>query len=82
MDLGGRFMSVAVIARWAFEALGRGIGLSSLLAEDHSGGGAALLAQHGSAFDHSTFVQWLRLTAFGFAFIAATAAVLRRRTEP
>jgi ABC-type multidrug transport system ATPase subunit len=82
MDFGGRAMSVVVIARWAFEALGHDLGLGSLLAEDPSGGGAALLARHGSAFDHSTVVDWLRLALFAVVFVAATAGVLRRRSEP
>jgi ABC-type multidrug transport system ATPase subunit len=81
MNVGGRALSVVEIARWAFEAVGRDLGLASLLAEDPSGGGPALLAQHGSAFAHSSSVHWVWLALFAVAFIAATAAVLRRRTE-
>jgi ABC-type multidrug transport system ATPase subunit len=81
MDVGGRALSIVVIARWAFEAIGHDLGLSSLLAGDSSGGGAALLAQHASAFDHSTVVNWARLAVFAAVFVAATAAVLKRRTE-
>jgi hypothetical protein len=82
MDVGGRAVSVVVIARWAFEALGHDLGLGSMLAQDHAGGGAALLARHGAAFDHATSTDWVWLALFAVAFIAATAAVLRRRTEP
>ena len=52
MDVGGRAMSLAVIARWAFEALGHDLGLSGLLANDSSGSGATLLAQYGDTFGH------------------------------
>jgi hypothetical protein len=81
MNVGGRALSFGQIARWAFEAVGHDLGLASRLAHDRTGGGAALLAQHGSAFDHSTSVHWVWLAMFAVALTAATAAVLRRRTE-
>ena len=80
MDLGGRAMSLAVIARWAFEALGHDLGLSGLLANDSSGSGATLLAQYGDTFGHGAAGHWALLTGFAVAFLAATAAVIRRRT--
>ena len=52
MDLGGRALSVAVLARWAFDAIGHDLGLTRLLADDRAGGGPALLAQYGDAFSH------------------------------
>jgi ABC-type multidrug transport system ATPase subunit len=82
MNIGGRAVSVVVIARWAFEALGRDLGLSSLFAGDHTGQGSALLDQYGATFDHQTAANWIRLALFVLAFLAATAAVLRRRTRP
>jgi ABC-type multidrug transport system ATPase subunit len=81
MDVGGRTLSIVVIARWAFEALGHDLGLASLLAHDRSGAGAAILRQHGSAFAHSTLLDWLLLALFASVFVTATGAVLRRRTS-
>ena len=81
MELGGRALSIVEITRWAFEALGHDLGLSSLLAHDGSGSGAALLAQHGRAFDHNTAGHWALLVAFGFVLLAAAGAVVRRRAR-
>ncbi len=80
MEAGGRAMSIVEITRWAFEGIGHDLGLNSLLAHDGSGTGAALLAQHGRAFDHSTAGHWMLLVAFGFAFLFAAGVVVRRRT--
>lgn len=80
MELGGRAISVMVVARWAFEALGHDLGLSALLARDRSGAGPAMLAQQGHAFDHRTAGHWLLLVAFGLLFLAAAGLVVRRRT--
>jgi hypothetical protein len=81
MDAGGRAVSIVTIARWAFEALGHDLHLSTLLVDDRSGAGAALLRQHGGAFDHSTMTNWVWLGLFAIVFTAATAAVLSRRTS-
>ena len=80
MELGGRVLSVVEITRWAFEALGHELGLSSLLAHDGTGSGAALLAQHGRAFDHNTAGHWALLAVFCFVFLSAAGVVVRRRT--
>jgi ABC-type multidrug transport system ATPase subunit len=80
MDVGGRALSVLVHARWTFEALGHDLGLTSLLANDSTGSGATLLAQHGDAFNHSPAGHWAILTAFTIVLLAGTATVIRRRT--
>ena len=74
MDVGGRALSVVVLARWAFEALGHDLGLTSLLANDSTGGGPALLAQHGDAFNHSPAGHWAILAVFTAVFLAGTAS--------
>ena len=81
MELGGRLLSVVVVDRWAFEGVGHDLGLRALLGNDGSGAGAALLAQHGHAFDHTTVGRWLLLLAFGAMFLVAAGVVVRRRTS-
>jgi hypothetical protein len=79
MNAGGRAISVTVVARWAFEALGHDLGLTSLMANHHSGSGPVLLAQYGGAFHRSTAGSWSILVVFTGVFLAGTAAVVRRR---
>jgi ABC-type multidrug transport system permease subunit len=81
MNIGGRTMSVAVIARWAFEALGHHFRLTSLLSADRTGSGQALLTQYRGSFDHGTNGDWLVLSMFAAAFMAAAAVVVRRRAK-
>jgi hypothetical protein len=80
MDVGGRSLSVVVLARWTFEALGHELHLTSLLANDSTGTGPTLLAQYGDAFNRSTVGNWALLTVFTAVFLAGTAKVIRRRT--
>ena len=80
MDVGGRALSVVVLARWTFEALGHDLELTSLLANDNTGTGPTLLAQYGDAFNHSAAGHWALLAVFTTVFLAATATVIRRRT--
>jgi ABC-type multidrug transport system ATPase subunit len=80
MDVGGRSLSVVVLARWTFEALGHELHLTSLLANDSTGTGPTLLAQYGDAFNRSTVGNWALLTVFTTVFLAGTAKVIRRRT--
>jgi ABC-type multidrug transport system ATPase subunit len=80
MNAGGRAISVTVVARWAFEALGHDLGITSLLANHHSGSGPALLAQYGDAFRRSTAGSWSILIVFTGVFLAGTAADVRRRS--
>jgi hypothetical protein len=80
MDVGGRAVSVAVIARWSFEAVGHDLGLPSLLARDAVG--APLLSRFDGAFDHATVGSWVLLSGFAAVQLLATWEVLRRRTRP
>jgi hypothetical protein len=80
MDAGGRAISIVVVARWAFEALGADLDLTSLLAGDRAGAGPAILAEYGDTFGHSPARNWIVLILFTCAFVAATASVIRRRT--
>ncbi len=81
MDVGGRTLSVVVLARWTFEALGHDLGLTSLLANDSTGRGPTLLAQYGDAFNRGTAGHWAILAVFTVVFLAGTATVIRRRTS-
>ena len=69
-----------MLARWTFEALGHDLDLTSLLANDRTGAGPTLLAQHGDAFNHSPAGHWAILAVFTTVFLAGTASVIRRRT--
>jgi hypothetical protein len=80
MEIVGRAISAFVVARWSFEALGRDLDLTSLLAGERTGAGPALLRQYGDTFDHHSNGSWVILIAFTAACLIATAAVLRRRT--
>jgi hypothetical protein len=80
MDVGGRALSVVVLARWTFEALGHDLALTSMLGNDRTGSGPSLLAQHGDAFNHSPAGHWAILAVFITVFLAGTATVIRRRT--
>jgi hypothetical protein len=80
MDIAGRATSVLVIARWAFEATGRNLGLDSLLAGDPTGTGAVVLGEHGNAFAGGAMSHWAILGLMATMLLAATALVLHRRT--
>jgi ABC-type multidrug transport system ATPase subunit len=80
MDAGGRALSIVVVARWAFEALGADLDLTSLLAGDRAGAGPAILAEYGDTFGHDPARNWIVLILFTCAFVAATASVIRHRT--
>jgi ABC transport system ATP-binding/permease protein len=69
----GRAMSFGLANRWAFESLGRVLGLDRLGA-----GGAPGSAQH-AAFAGSPVQGWVVLIGFVALLLAATVAVLHRR---
>lgn len=72
----GRGMSVVLADRWAFEALGRGLGLSGRV------DGEPAMAGYAGAFGGSTTEGWLVLAALAVGLGLAAALVLRRRTAP
>ncbi|MEU5777998.1 ATP-binding cassette domain-containing protein [Streptomyces venezuelae] len=78
MAAGGRWISVAMTNRWAFEALGSGAGLEELW----RGGGAegrALLDSYGETFGHPAWVGWVILAGCAVALLVVAWLVLRRR---
>jgi hypothetical protein len=68
MSAPGRAISVLMANRWAFEALGRSLGVSQPGYED--------------AFTGSPAPVWALLAGFAVVLTAATTAVLGRRTTP
>jgi ABC-2 type transporter/ABC transporter len=82
MNGAGRLVSVAVLARWSFESLGRDLGLTAVLAHDPTGAGPALLRDYGGVFDGGSAGRWAVLAAFGVAFFVVAGALLRVRTRP
>ncbi|WP_405580121.1 ATP-binding cassette domain-containing protein [Streptomyces sp. NBC_01190] len=76
MAWAGRVLSAAMTNRWAFEALGGGIGLPRLWARGASPLGPPLLASYGGSFARPVGVGWLLLGAFTVLFLAVAWAVL------
>jgi ABC-type multidrug transport system ATPase subunit len=68
MSAPGRGISVLMANRWAFEALGRSLGVS--------------LPGYEDAFTGSPAPAWVLLAGFAVVLTAATMAVLGRRTTP
>jgi energy-coupling factor transporter ATP-binding protein EcfA2 len=79
MTWAGRMLSAAMTNRWAFEALGGGIGLPHLWAHGASPLGPPLLASYGDSFGRSTWVGWLLLAGFTALFLTGAWAVLARK---
>jgi hypothetical protein len=78
----GRAISVVTSDRWAFEALGRQLGLEGLLAHDASGHGQQLLAEHGGTFSGSATGPVVAMLLFGVVFLVGTHQAIVRRTAP
>lgn len=79
MTAAGEAISWAMTNRWAFEALGSGIGLESLWRDGASRLGPPLLDSYGDSFAHPTSRGWLILAGFALLFLAATWAMLVRK---
>ena len=77
----GRWMSFAMTNRWAFEALGNSLGVVRLWSNGKSSLGRPLLMTYGTTFDRPVVVDWLVLSGFTVAFVAATVAVVLRKTR-
>jgi hypothetical protein len=78
----GRAISVVTSDRWAFEALGRQLGLDGLLSHDGSGHGPQLLAEHGGSFSGGAAGPLVAMVLFGIVFLASTHYAIVRRTTP
>ncbi|MET9896319.1 ATP-binding cassette domain-containing protein [Streptomyces sp. NPDC006465] len=75
----GEAISWAMTNRWAFEALGSGVGLESLWRAGGSPLGPPLLASYGDSFGHPASRGWVALAAFALLFMALTWVVLVRK---
>lgn len=76
----GRWISVVVPVRWAFEAVGSQLGTRRILLEGGSPLGPPLVESYGSAGLASTGTYWAYLVVFSVVFFAAAWAVLARRS--
>ncbi|MFI6643011.1 ATP-binding cassette domain-containing protein [Streptomyces sp. NPDC050504] len=79
MTVAGEALSWAMTNRWAFEALGSGVGLEELWRDGGSPLGPPLLASYGDSFGHPAGRGWLVLAGFTLVFLAGTWAVLVRK---
>ncbi|MFE6894019.1 ABC transporter permease [Streptomyces sp. NPDC057694] len=78
MAAGGRWISVAMTNRWAFESLGSGAGLERLW----RGGGAegrALLASYADSFGRPAWFGWVVLAGVAAVLLVVAWLVLRHR---
>ena len=82
MGVVGSAISWAMTNRWAYEALGRGIGLAALWSHGTSPLGPPLLASYGDTFNGSATQGWAWLAGFAVLFFAAAWFVLARRCRP
>ena len=80
MAVVGKWISYAMTNRWAFEALGHSLGVAGLWANGRSPLGPPLLASYGTTFARPVTADWLILGGFTVAFLAATIAVVIRKT--
>jgi ABC-type multidrug transport system ATPase subunit len=81
MAVVGRWISYAMSNRWAFEGLGHSLGVNRLWAEGGSPLGPPLLASYGSTFSHPVAADAAILAGFTVVFLAATCAVIVRKTR-
>ena len=78
----GRWISAAMPDRWAFEAIGRDLGLRELLADADGELGSALLVEFGDTWTLSHAAAWVTLVGFAAGFAALAWWVLERRCRP
>jgi hypothetical protein len=81
MAVVGRWISYAMSNRWAFEGLGHSFGVNRLWAGGGSPLGPPLLASYGNTFSHPVAADVAILAGFTVAFLAATCAVIVRKTR-
>jgi ABC-type transport system involved in multi-copper enzyme maturation permease subunit len=77
----GQWLSALMPDRWAFEAVGRELGLRHLFAAGGSDLGPPLLATYGDAGTSSVGTYWLIMAAFVVVLLVAAWVVLRRRAR-
>ena len=76
----GRWLSLLMSNRWAFQALGHTAGIENLWRNGTSPLGAALVESYGSTFSGSVRVDWTFLVAFTCVFLIAAGTVLSVKT--
>jgi hypothetical protein len=81
MALVGRWISYAMSNRWALEGLGHSFDVNRLWADGGSPLGPPLLASYGSTFSHPVAADLAILAGFTVVFLAATCAVVARKTR-
>ena len=81
MAVVGRWISYAMSNRWAFEGLGHSLGVNRLWADGGSALGPPLLASYGNTFSRPVAADAAILAGFTVAFLAATCAVIVRKTR-
>ena len=81
MAVVGRWISYAMSNRWAFEGLGHSLGVNRLWADGGSALGPPLLASYGNTFSHPVAADAAILAGFTVTFLAATCAVIVRKTR-
>jgi ABC-type multidrug transport system ATPase subunit len=81
MAVVGRWISYAMSNRWAFEGLGHSFSVNRLWADGGSPLGPPLLASYGNTFSHPVAADVAILAGFTIAFLAATCAVIVRKTR-
>ena len=81
MAVVGRWISYAMSNRWAFEGLGHSFGVNRLWADGGSPLGPPLLASYGNTFSHPVAADAAILAGFTVVFLAATCAVIVRKTR-
>ncbi|MFE5035380.1 ATP-binding cassette domain-containing protein [Streptomyces sp. NPDC056683] len=79
MTVAGKAISWAMTNRWAFEALGSGVGLESLWRAGRSPLGPPLLTSYGESFGHPASRGWVILAGFALVFLAGTWVILVRK---
>jgi ABC-type multidrug transport system ATPase subunit len=80
MALPGRWISVLMSNRWAFDALGRSAGIEALWREGSSPLGRSLLASYGDTFTGSIGTDWSVLAVCTGVFLVAAGLVLAAKT--
>jgi ABC-type multidrug transport system ATPase subunit len=74
----GAAISAVIPVRWAFEAVGRALGVRNLLLHGGSPLGPPLIRAYGNAGEQATGVYWLYLSLFVVVFFAGAWATLMR----
>jgi ABC-type multidrug transport system ATPase subunit len=77
----GRLLSIVTSDRWAYEAVGRGLGVERVLGADSAGGGRSLLDELGRTFTGGLAGHWMLLGLFACVFLAGAYAVVARITR-